>query len=158
MASLSIEVPALNEERNLPTVFAALPRDAEVILVDGGSVDRTVEVERALRPSVRIIQQTRKGKGHALACGFAAATGEYIVMIDADGSTEPAEIPRFVAALNDGADVRLLPDPLLQRGTREGRDGPAAAWTREPRLGKRLPAGDHPEGDRTRRHRHIDGS
>lgn len=103
-ATLSIVVPALNEERNLPTVFAALPRDAEVILVDGGSVDRTVDVARELRPSVRIVQQTRSGKGNALACGFAAATGEFIVMIDADGSTDPAEIPRFVAALDEGAD------------------------------------------------------
>ena len=59
---------------------------------------------RQLRPDVRVITQTRKGKGNALACGFAAATGDIIVMIDADGSTDPAEIPRFVAALTGGAD------------------------------------------------------
>jgi glycosyltransferase involved in cell wall biosynthesis len=51
-----------------------------------------------------VITQTRTGKGNALACGFAAATGDIIVMIDADGSTDPAEIPRFVEALTAGAD------------------------------------------------------
>jgi glycosyltransferase involved in cell wall biosynthesis len=102
--SVSIVVPALNEERNLPAVFAALPPGAEVILVDGGSVDRTVEVARELLPTVKIVQQTRRGKGNALACGFAVATGDIIVMIDADGSTDPAEIPSFVAAITAGAD------------------------------------------------------
>jgi glycosyltransferase involved in cell wall biosynthesis len=50
------------------------------------------------------VQQTRTGKGNALACGFAACTGDIIVMIDADGSTDPAEIPLFVAQLVAGAD------------------------------------------------------
>jgi glycosyltransferase involved in cell wall biosynthesis len=103
--TVSVVIPALNEERNLPHVFAKLPADiAEVIVVDGGSVDRTVEVARELRPDVKIVQQTRKGKGNALACGFAACTGDIIVMIDADGSTDPAEIPHFIAALRAGAD------------------------------------------------------
>lgn len=99
--TVSVVVPALNEERNLPDVFAALPGDAEVILVDGNSVDRTVEVARQLRPSVKVVQQSRSGKGNALASGFAAATGDIIVMIDADGSTDPGEIPSFVEALRD---------------------------------------------------------
>jgi len=102
--TVSIVVPTLNEERNLPAVFAALPEDAEVIVVDGGSTDATVEVAQQLRPSARIMRQTRTGKGNALACGFAAATGDIIVMIDADGSTDPTEIPRFVDALQGGAD------------------------------------------------------
>ncbi|MEV4640913.1 glycosyltransferase family 2 protein [Actinoplanes sp. NPDC049548] len=98
-------IPALNEERNLPHVFAKLPEGIdEVIVVDGGSVDRTVEVARELRPDVVIVQQSRIGKGNALACGFAACTGDIIVMIDADGSTDPAEIPLFVAQLVAGAD------------------------------------------------------
>nr|MDT0656465.1 glycosyltransferase family 2 protein [Micromonospora sp. DSM 115978] len=103
--SVSVIVPTRNEERNLPYVFERLPGDLhEVILVDGGSTDRTVEVARELRPDIRVVQQTRTGKGNALACGFSAATGEIVVMIDADGSTDPAEIPRFVDTLLTGAD------------------------------------------------------
>jgi glycosyltransferase involved in cell wall biosynthesis len=114
--TVSVVIPALNEERNLPHVFAKLPADiTEVIVVDGGSVDRTVEVARELRPDVKIVQQTRKGKGNALACGFAACTSDIIVMIDADGSTDPAEIPQFVAALKAGAD--------FVKGSRFGADG-----------------------------------
>ncbi|BFU44365.1 glycosyltransferase family 2 protein [Krasilnikovia sp. MM14-A1004] len=102
---VSVVIPTLNEERNLPHVFGKLPEDvAEVIVVDGGSVDRTVEVARELRPDVVVVQQTRTGKGNALACGFAACTGDIIVMIDADGSTDPAEIPLFVAELVNGAE------------------------------------------------------
>jgi glycosyltransferase involved in cell wall biosynthesis len=103
--TVSVVIPTLNEERNLPHVFAKLPAMVtEVILVDGGSIDRTVAVARELRPGVVVVQQTRTGKGNALACGFAACTGEIIVMIDADGSTDPAEIPLFVQQLLDGAD------------------------------------------------------
>jgi glycosyltransferase involved in cell wall biosynthesis len=102
---VSVVIPTLNEARNLEHVFAALPAGLhEVILVDGHSVDGTPDVARRLRPDVRVIEQTRKGKGNALACGFAAATGDIIVMIDADGSTDPAEIPLFVEALTSGAD------------------------------------------------------
>ncbi len=58
----------------------------------------------AHRPDAKVIQQTRTGKGNALACGFAAATGDIIAMIDADGSADPGEIPKFVAGLTAGAD------------------------------------------------------
>ncbi|GIF26006.1 glycosyltransferase involved in cell wall biosynthesis [Actinoplanes tereljensis] len=103
--TVSVVIPAMNEERNLPHVFAALPEGVtEVILVDGGSVDRTVAVALELRPDVKVVHQTRKGKGNALACGFAACSGDIIVMIDADGSTDPGEIPLFVQQLIDGAD------------------------------------------------------
>lgn len=102
---VSVVIPTLNEARNLDHVFAALPAGLhEVILVDGHSVDGTPDVARRLRPDVLVVNQTRRGKGNALACGFAAATGDIIVMIDADGSTDPAEIPRFVEALTSGAD------------------------------------------------------
>src|SRR4029453_3792645 len=103
--TVSVVIPALNEERNLPHVFAALPDGIdEVVLVDGGSVDDTVAVARRLRPDVVVVQQTRTGKGNALACGFAACTSDIIVMIDADGSTDPGEIPPFVPKLTGGHD------------------------------------------------------
>jgi hypothetical protein len=105
LPTVSVVVPALNEERNLPYVFGRMPNVvSEIVLVDGGSVDRTVPVAQRLWPSVIVVRQTRRGKGNALACGFAACTGDIIVMIDADGSTDPAEIPQFVAALTAGAD------------------------------------------------------
>src|SRR5437879_1041840 len=102
--TLSIVVPARNEARNLEVVLPQLPAEHEIILVDGSSVDDTIATTRRLRPDARIVQQTRKGKGNALACGFLAATQDIIVMFDADGSADPAEIPAFVDALVRGAD------------------------------------------------------
>ena len=103
--TVSIVIPAKNEAQNLPHVLSALSSDLhEVILVDGGSTDDTVKVARHLRPDIVVVGQTRKGKGNALACGFASATGDFIVMLDADGSNNPEEIPRFVSALKEGAD------------------------------------------------------
>jgi glycosyltransferase involved in cell wall biosynthesis len=102
--SVSVVIPTLNEARNLPLVLAELPAQYEVIVVDGLSTDDTVEVARAIRPDVRVLHQRRKGKGDALARGFAAATGDIIVMLDADGSADPGEIPRYVEALLEGAD------------------------------------------------------
>ena len=69
-----------------------------------------MSVARSLRPDVKVVGQTRRGKGNALACGFAAATGDFIVMLDADGSNNPEEIPRFVDALKQGADLRRVLD------------------------------------------------
>jgi glycosyltransferase involved in cell wall biosynthesis len=101
---VSIVVPTLNEARNLPHIFQMLPQDAEVVVVDGRSTDGTESVAKALRPDAVVVNQTRKGKGNALASGFAAATGDIIVMLDADGSADPAEIEDFVQVLVDGAD------------------------------------------------------
>jgi glycosyltransferase involved in cell wall biosynthesis len=128
--TVSVVVPTLNEERNLPYVFGRIPADvAEVILVDGGSVDRTVEVAQELMPSVKVVHQSRTGKGNALACGFDACTGDIIAMIDADGSTDPAEIPDFVKALTDGADYA--------KGSRFRPGGDSHDITRLRRLGNR---------------------
>jgi glycosyltransferase involved in cell wall biosynthesis len=104
-ARVSVVIPTLNEAANLPHVFERLPEGLhEVVLVDGRSVDDTVAVARSLRPDVRVVLERRPGKGIALAAGFAAARGEIIVMLDADGSTDPAEIPRYVMPLLQGAD------------------------------------------------------
>jgi glycosyltransferase involved in cell wall biosynthesis len=104
LPSVSVIVPALNEARNIPHVFERIPSDVhEVILVDGFSVDGTVAVAREHRPDVRVIRQNRMGKGNAVACGVAAATGDIVALVDADGSADPGEIPRFVEALVAGA-------------------------------------------------------
>jgi glycosyltransferase involved in cell wall biosynthesis len=105
MPSVSVVIPAKNEARNLEHVFATIPEWVdEIVLVDGHSTDDTVEVARKLHPAVQIVHQEGRGKGDALQAGFAAAKGEIIVMMDADGSTDGGEIPRFVAALVTGAD------------------------------------------------------
>jgi glycosyltransferase involved in cell wall biosynthesis len=102
---VSVVVPTFNEAANLPHVFERLPEDLfEVIVVDGRSVDDTIEVARRLRPDARIVLQNRRGKGNAMACGFVEARGDIVVMLDADGSADPGEISRFVDALTDGAD------------------------------------------------------
>jgi glycosyltransferase involved in cell wall biosynthesis len=103
--SVSVVIPAMNEASNLKHVFATIPEWVdEIVLVDGHSVDDTVAVARQLYPAVNIVHQQGRGKGGALQEGFAAAKGEIIVMMDADGSTDGGEIPRFVAALVTGAD------------------------------------------------------
>ena len=129
--SVSVVIPTLNEARNLPYVFARLPAGVhEVIVVDGHSVDDTCEVARRLRPDVQIVMQTRRGKGNALACGFAAATGQIIVMLDADGSADAGEIPAFVRALLDGAD--------FAKGSRFAPGGGSSDLTRLRTWGNRL--------------------
>lgn len=102
---ISVVIPALDEEQNLPSVLAGIQDWVhEILLVDGYSADRTVEVARQQRPDIRVVMQEGRGKGAALRSGFAAATGDIIVTLDADGSTDPAEIPVFVGALLSGAD------------------------------------------------------
>jgi glycosyltransferase involved in cell wall biosynthesis len=128
---ISVVIPTLNEAANLPHVLTRLPSSVdELVIVDGHSVDDTIEVARALRPDVRVVLQDGRGKGNALACGFAAATGDIIVMLDADGSTDPAEIPMFVAALTAGHD--------FAKGSRFAPGGGSADITPLRRLGNRF--------------------
>lgn len=129
--SISVVIPALNEADNLPYVLPSVAEVAtEVILVDGQSIDGTVAVALGLLPEVKIVQQTGKGKGNALRCGIAACTGDIVVTMDADGSTNPNEIPPFVEALLDGADVA--------KGSRFLGSGGSADITRLRRLGNRM--------------------
>jgi glycosyltransferase involved in cell wall biosynthesis len=101
---VSVVVPTLNEAANLRYVLPRIPAAFEVIVVDGGSVDGTVEAARSLRPDVRVVRQPGRGKGDAVVCGFSHATGDIVVMLDADGSARPEEIPSFIEVLLSGAD------------------------------------------------------
>jgi glycosyltransferase involved in cell wall biosynthesis len=104
--TVSIVIPALNEQHNIGWVLERLPAMVdEVILVDGYSTDRTVEIARAVRPDIVVVQQACRGKGAALRAGFQAATSDFIVMIDADGSMDPGEIHRYVTPLINGYDL-----------------------------------------------------
>jgi hypothetical protein len=103
--TVSVVVPALNEQKNIGWVLGRIPAEIdEVVLVDGYSRDRTVDIARAVRPDIVVIRQNGRGKGEALRTGFRAATGDIIVMIDADGSMDPAEMDRYITPLLNGYD------------------------------------------------------
>jgi glycosyltransferase involved in cell wall biosynthesis len=130
-ASVTVIIPAKNEAENLPHVFGTLPAWIdEVVLVDGRSTDDTVAVARRLRPDIKIVMQTGVGKGDALLAGFAASTGDIIVTMDADGSTDGGEIVRFVSALAAGAD--------FAKGSRFASGGGSDDLTATRRFGNRV--------------------
>jgi glycosyltransferase involved in cell wall biosynthesis len=105
MPTVSVVIPTLNEKRNLCHVLPRVPAWVdEVLVVDGRSTDGTIEEARRLLPSVRIVEEPRRGKGRALFAGMRAATGDIVVALDADGSMDPGDIPRYVYSLMAGAD------------------------------------------------------
>jgi glycosyltransferase involved in cell wall biosynthesis len=128
---ISVIIPAQNEAKNLPYVLPLIPSWVhEVILVGGHSTDNTVEVAQRLMSEIKIIRQTGKGKGNALRCGLAASTSDIIVMMDADGSSDPREIPRFVEVLLAGA--------YFAKGSRFIDDGGSGDLTPLRKLGNRV--------------------
>jgi len=101
---VSLVIPTKNEARNLAWVLEQVPGCVdEVVLVDA-SIDATRTMAHACLPDIRVVDQTGPGKGNALRAGFAAAHGDRIVMMDADGSMSPTEIPHFVHFLDNGYD------------------------------------------------------
>ena len=102
---ISVVICALNEEKNLRFVLTKIPTSVnEVIIVDGHSTDRTVEVAKQLRPGALVLCQPNTGKGEALKYGVESSRGEIIVTLDADGTYSPEEIPKFVEAILKGND------------------------------------------------------
>lgn len=111
---VTVLIPTKNEAENLPLILEALPDIVdEVIVIDGNSSDGTRTVAEEHPRVTKVISQSGRGKGGALSLGMRHASREYVVNLDADGSMDPNEIPRFVAELDDGADVvrgsRYLP-------------------------------------------------
>ena len=105
MPRVTVVIPTLNEERNLCHVLPRVPSWIdEVIIVDGRSTDGTIEEAMRLLPSVRIVREPAPGKGRALFAGMRAARGDIIVALDADGSMDPGDIPRYVYSLMAGVD------------------------------------------------------
>jgi len=132
--SVSVVIPTLNEEGSLPWVLENLPRWVdEVVLVDGLSTDATQLLARRIRPDAVVVHQFQRGKGAALRAGFAAASGDIVVMIDADGSTDPREMGSFVEALRDGAD--------FVKGSRYVEGGGSVDFTRLRSAGNRALVG-----------------
>lgn len=130
--TISVVVPAMNEAANIAHVLQRLPDGIdEVILVDGHSTDHTVAIAQAVRPGIRVIQQSGRGKGDGLACGFASATGDIIVTIDADGSMDPQEISTLVATM-------LEEESDFVKGSRRLQGGGSADLTRVRTVGNYL--------------------
>ena len=107
---VSVVIPCLNEEEHIEEcvtraheALADAGLTGEVIVADNDSDDRSAE--RAEAAGARVIHEPRRGYGSAYLAGFAAAQGEYIVMLDADLTYDFAEIPRFVGQLDDGAQL-----------------------------------------------------
>lgn len=114
--SLTIVIPVLDEEDSLVELRNRITQvarehdlDIEVLFVDDGSTDRSWEIEKQLCetvPNTRAIKLRRNfGKAAALAAGFASVTRPVVMTMDADLQDDPKEIPRFLAALDDGLDV-----------------------------------------------------
>src|SRR5690554_2985449 len=105
--TLSIVLPAKNEAAAIGNTVAgivALLPNAEVIVVNDGSTDNTLEVAQAAGARV-ISHPYSKGNGAAIKTGARAATGDIIVFMDADGQHDPADIPRLLARLEEGHDM-----------------------------------------------------
>jgi len=120
--SLSIIIPAFNEERRLPATLEQLisfldtrPWDWEIRVVDDGSADGTskvVEGQARVQPRVVLQREPHRGKGGAVRAGMLRATARYRFLCDADLSMPARELPRFLSVLSEGADVAI--------GSREG--------------------------------------
>lgn len=111
---ISVVIPTMNESKNIKEVFPNIPEFVdEIVVVDGNSNDGTREEIRKYRKDAKIIVETPSGKGAAMKTGFENATGDLIVMMDADGSHNPGEIFALLEPMLDGYDVskgsRLMP-------------------------------------------------
>jgi len=102
---VSVVIPTWNEGENIGHVLALMPDVEELVIVDAYSDDGTVEIVLQHRPDAVIVLQRPAGKGTAMRSGFEIATGDYVVVIDGDGSMDPGEIPAFVALFDQGYDV-----------------------------------------------------
>jgi glycosyltransferase involved in cell wall biosynthesis len=113
---ISVVVPLFNEEESITELFESLQRVSremgepfEIILVDDGSTDGSFAALRSLHErnkNVKVIRFRRNfGKSAALSVGFAAATGDFVITLDADLQDDPAEIPSLLEALTDSYDM-----------------------------------------------------
>src|SRR6516162_8030608 len=112
--AVTVVLPCLNEEESLPAVLAAIPTGYRALVVDNNSTDDTAAV--ASRHGARVVAEPRAGYGAAVHAGVVAANTPIVAVIDADGSMDPGDLPRLVAALDRGADLvigRRRPVPGL---------------------------------------------
>lgn len=115
---ISIVIPTLNEVENIKHVFPHIPQFIdEIIVIDGDSIDGTRDEILKFRKESRIIIDKTPGKGIALRKGFETATGDIIIMMDADGSHDPYEIPSILEPVLNGYDASKRSDYLPGGGS-----------------------------------------
>jgi dolichol-phosphate mannosyltransferase len=108
--AVSVIVPLFNEEENVPILQSELRAalsglDHEIVFIDDGSVDRTVEQIKTA-PNIRVIRfEKNTGQSAAIYAGLQAARGATAVLIDGDLQNDPGDIPRLLAEIGRGADV-----------------------------------------------------
>lgn len=119
MPTVSVIIPCLNEVGSIEAVLNDIPKDRvdEVLVADGGSTDGTVEL--VTRLGYRIVTQTEKGFGAAVDNGFKQAKGDIVVVLNADGSQNPKDIPNLVDKINQGYDLVLASRYLPGGGSEE---------------------------------------
>jgi glycosyltransferase involved in cell wall biosynthesis len=111
---VTVVLPCLNEEESLPDVLAAIPSGYRALVVDNNSTDGTARV--AAEHGAAVVVEKRPGYGAAVHAGVVAAATPVVAVIDADGSMDPADLPRLVAALAEGTHLvtgRRRPVPGL---------------------------------------------
>lgn len=99
---VTVVLPCLNEAESLPAVLDAIPAGYQALVVDNNSTDGTAEVAQA--NGATVVSESVPGYGSAVHAGVLAATSPVVAVIDADGSLDPGDLPRLVAAL-DGAEM-----------------------------------------------------
>jgi len=135
--SVSVIIPALDEEQSIGAVIEAIPRDivCEVVVVDGGSRDATRDVAR--ERGARVVSEPLRGYGRACARGVSEAHGEIVVFLDADGANDPQDIRALVAPIAEGSADLVLGSRL---GPGRAAAARSAAMPAHQRLGNRLAA------------------
>lgn len=102
---VSVIIPTLNEEDSVANVIKRVPKNVvdELLVVDGHSTDKTVEVAKSL--GVKVITQEGRGLGDAYRCGAKNITGDVMIILDADGSHTPEDIPKLIEKIKEGYDL-----------------------------------------------------
>lgn len=122
---VDVILPVLDEAGALPWVLGRLPANARAIVVDNGSTDGSAGIASEL--GALVVSEPRRGFGSACAAGLAAATADIVCFMDADGSLDPIDVPRVVAAVAGGTADLVLGSRRAERG----------AWPLHARLANR---------------------
>ena len=102
---ITVLICTRNEEHNLIHILPKIPEwVTEILLIDGNSTDKTVEVAKNICPRIKVLSQPNNGKGDALRYGIKQAMGDIIITLDADGSTDPNDMQKFIEPLINGFD------------------------------------------------------